>query len=81
MSRECVRELAVRHGLDAEALVEAWGERAAAREHLAGYRRGAAELFAVGDVERMYQIGLHCPETLRRWVVGGNRVRPGKVTR
>jgi len=78
MSRECMRELAARHQLDADELIEAWSERAAMRQYLAGFRRTTAELWAIGDVERMYQIGLHCPETLRRWLRGGNRVRPGR---
>ncbi len=78
MSRECMRELAARHGLDADELIEAWSERAAIRQYLAGFSRNAAEVFAIGDVERMYRIGLHCPETLRRWVAGGDRVRPGR---
>ena len=68
-----MRALAVRHELDADALVEAWSERAAVREYLAGFGRNAAELFAVGDVEQMYQIGLHCPASLRSWVAGGER--------
>lgn len=65
--------LATRHGIDADTLVEAWGERAAVREYMAGFGRRAAELFAVGDVEQMYKIGLHCPASLRRWVAGGER--------
>jgi hypothetical protein len=79
MSRECMRELAARHGLNADDLVEAWSERAAIREHLAGFSRRAAEVFAIGDVERMYRIGLHCPETLRRWAAGGERSTPRRV--
>jgi hypothetical protein len=79
MSRECMRELAARHGLNADDLVEAWSERAAIREHLAGFSRRAAEVFAIGDVERMYRIGLHCPETLRRWAAGGERSNPRRV--
>lgn len=75
MSRECMRDLATRHGLDADELIEAWGERAAVRQRLAGFSQGAAEVFAIGDVEQMYGIGLHCPETRRRWTVGGDRVR------
>lgn len=71
-----MREMAARHELDADELIEAWVERAASREHLAGFGRGAAELFAVGDVEQMYRIGLHCPETLKRWAAGGDRRRP-----
>jgi hypothetical protein len=73
-----MRDLAARHGLDADELIEAWSERAAIREYLARFGRRAAELFAVGDVERMYRIGLHCPETRQRWVAGGERVRPGR---
>lgn len=71
----CLRDLAARH---ADVLIEAWSERAAVREHLAQMGRPAAELFAVGDVEQVYQIGLHCPETRRRWLAGGDRVRPGR---
>jgi hypothetical protein len=74
-----MRELATRHGLDADALTEAWSERAAIREYLAGFGRRAAEVFAIGDVERMHQIGLHCPETRQRWAVGGKRVRPSTL--
>jgi hypothetical protein len=70
---EFLRALAGRHGVDADALIEAWAERAAVRENLAGFARRTAELFAVGDVEQMYNIGLHCPESLRRWVAGGAR--------
>jgi hypothetical protein len=69
----CVRALAACHGLGADELIEAWSERAALLEHLAGFRRQTAELFAVGDVEQMYQIGLHCPEARRRWLAGGDR--------
>jgi hypothetical protein len=72
-----MRALATRHKLDADELIEAWVERAAVREYLAGFGRCAAELFAIGDVERMYQIGLHCPETRRRWLAGGDRIQPG----
>jgi hypothetical protein len=77
MSEQCMRELATRHEIDADELTGAWSERAAIREYLAGFSRRAAEVFAIGDVERMYRIGLHCPETIRRWVAGGDRVRPG----
>lgn len=73
-----MRELAARHEIDADELTEAWVERAAVREHLAGFSRRAAEVFAIGDVEKMYQIGLHCPETRRRWAAGGDRVSPAK---
>ncbi len=78
MSAQCMRELAVRHGLDAEELIEAWSERAGIREYLAGFSRQCAEVWAIGDVERMYRIGLHCAETLRRWTVGGERAMPRK---
>ena len=74
--RAFMMELAARHGLSAVSLIEAWAERAAIRQHLAGFSPRAAELFAVGDVEQMYAIGLHCPESLRRWVAGGDRARP-----
>lgn len=71
-----LRELAVRHGLNADELIEAWGERAAIRQRLAGFSQRAADVFALGDVEQMYRIGLHCPESRRRWIAGGDRVRP-----
>lgn len=77
MSRACVIELAARHRIDADELLESWAERAAIREYLAGFSRRAAELWAIGDVERMYQFGLHDPETLRRMAAGGNRMRCG----
>jgi hypothetical protein len=76
MMRDFMRELAARHGLQADALIDAWCERAAIREHLAGFGRCAAELFAVGDVEQMYGIGLHCSASVQRWVKGGKRVKP-----
>lgn len=68
-------ELAVRHGLSAAVLVEAWGERAAIRQHVGGFSPAAAEVWAIGDVEQEYQIGLHCPETRRRMMAGGARPR------
>lgn len=68
-----VRDLAARHGLNADVLIGAWAERAAIREALAGFGRRAAEAFAIGDVERMHGIGLHCPDTRRRWTSGGDR--------
>lgn len=77
MSTTVMRELAARHRLEVEELIGAWSERAAIREYLAGFGRRAAEVWAVADVERMYRIGLHCPETLRRWVAGGERLQPG----
>jgi hypothetical protein len=77
VSRACIVELAARHRVDADELLESWSERAAIREYLAGFSRRAAELWAVGDVERMYQIGLHDPETLRRMAAGGDRMRFG----
>jgi hypothetical protein len=72
---ESAVELAARHKLDPDELLEAWSERAAIRQYLAGFSRRAAEVWAVGDVEAMYQIGLHCPETRRRMVAGGERMR------
>lgn len=72
-----MKELATRHRVDADALLEAWGERAAIREYLAGFGRCAAELFAVGDVEQMHQIGLHRRACQRRWLAGGQRMQPG----
>ena len=74
----CIHELAARHELDPDELIEAWEERAAIIEYLAGGTRRAAELWAIGEVERMYQIGLHDPEARRRWAAGGQRVRRGK---
>src|SRR6185295_9903418 len=76
MSRGCVLELATRHHFDANELLEAWGERAAIRQHLAGFSQPAAELWAVGDIERQYQIGLHCPWTRQSMLAGGMRTRP-----
>lgn len=76
MSRECVVELAARHHLDVNELLEAWNERVSIRQHLAGFSRAASELWAVGDVERLYQIGLHCPWTLQSMLAGGVRTRP-----
>jgi len=76
MSIEVLRELAKRHGINADELTEAWSERAAIRTYLGGLRRSTAELFALGDVEAMYQIGLHCPETRQRWLDGGERRMP-----
>lgn len=70
-----MNELAARHGLDQNALIEAWSERAAIRELLGRFSRRAAETFAIGDVEAMFSIGLHCPETQRRMASGGDRVR------
>lgn len=78
MSREVMGELAARHQLDADELIETWSERAAIRQYLAGFRRATAELWAIADVERQYQIGVHCPETRRQWMAGGWRVRPGR---
>lgn len=68
-------QLAARHNLDASELIEAWGERSAMRQYLAGFSRSAADLWAIGDVEQMYQIGLHCPDTRRILLVGGYRRR------
>jgi hypothetical protein len=76
VSASVIRELAARHGLDGDELVEVWEERAAIREYLAGFTRRSAELWAIGDVERIYRIGLHDPEAIRRWVAGGDRARP-----
>ena len=79
MSRACIIALAARHRIDADELIEAWEERAAIREYLGGFTRRAVELWAVGDVEAMFRIGLHCDETRARWVAGGERMQPGKV--
>ena len=78
MSRECIVELAARHHLDVDELLEAWTERVAIRQHLGGFSRPAAELWAVGDIERQYQIGLHCPWTLQIMLSGGVRTRLGQ---
>jgi hypothetical protein len=74
VSRQVIVELAARHGLDVDELIEAWAERAAIREYLAGFDRRGADLWAIGDVETMYAIGLHCPETRRQMIEGGQRV-------
>lgn len=73
MSRAVILELAARHGLAADPLLEDWEEHAAIRQYLAGFMRQAAEHAAIGDVEAMHQIGLHCPETRRRATAGGDR--------
>ncbi len=78
MSQQCIIELAARHHLDAEELLLAWAERAAIRQHLGGFGQAAAELWAVGDIEQQYQIGLHCPWTRQSMLAGGIRTRPGK---
>jgi len=52
----------------------------AIRVYLAGFTRRTAELFAVGDVEQMFQIGLHCPVSRQRWVAGGERRSSGSVS-
>ncbi len=75
MSIAYMRGLAARHALDADVLIAAWHERAAIRQYLGGFSRRAAELFAVGDVEQMYQIGLHDPVSVARWIAGGERNR------
>lgn len=76
MSAAFVSQLAARHRLDAEVLIQDWEERAAIRQYLAGFTRHTAEVWAIGDVERTYQIGLHCPETQRIMLAGGIRTRP-----
>lgn len=78
MSRECMTELAARHRLDPGELIEAWNERAAILQYTAGFQRSTAELWAIGDIEQQYQIGLHCPVTLRIMLEGGDRVRRGR---
>jgi len=76
--RAVLQQLAARHGLSASVLFEAWAERAAIRQYLAGFTQRGAELWALGDVEQMYAIGLHCPKSLMRWIAGGQRSRPTK---
>jgi hypothetical protein len=76
--REFLQQLSARHGLSAPVLFEAWAERVAIRQYLAGFSPRAAELFAIGDIEQMYAIGLHCPESLQRWVKGGQRSSPAR---
>jgi hypothetical protein len=71
-----VVELAARHHINADDLIEAWVARAAIREHLAGFSRHAAEVWAIGDVESMFKIGLHCPFTRQQMLSGGQRSRP-----
>lgn len=73
MSLDTIIQLAARHQISAADLTEAWHERTAIREHLSGFTRRAAEVFAIGDVEAMFKIGLHCPDTIRRMREGGNR--------
>ena len=77
MSVAFMRQLAARHSLDADDLIEMWCERAAMRQYLAGFSRSAAELWAIGDVEQLRQIGLHCSETVHLMLTGGRRTRPG----
>ena len=69
-------ELAARHRIPSAVLIEAWSERAAIREDLAGFSRRSAEAWAIGDVESMFKIGLHCPVTLQQMMIGGQRSRP-----
>lgn len=71
-----VLELAARHNLDTDELVEVWSERAAIVQFLAGDTRRGAELEALRMIERQFQIGLHCPEYQRRATAPGDRARP-----
>lgn len=76
---QVIVELATRHGINSDGLqelLEAWAERAAIHEYLAGFDRRVAEVWAVSDVEQMYSIGLQCPETRQQMLSGGRRSRP-----
>jgi len=57
MSREACRELARTLGVDAEALVEQWAERAAIREFEGGQARAEAERDALDDVSALQRKG------------------------
>lgn len=70
-----MRDLASRHRRDPDELIEAWEERAAIREYLGRFGRQAAEVWAIGDVEQMFGLGLHDPAARARWRAGGQRVR------
>jgi hypothetical protein len=55
MSLEQCAELARARGLDVEAVVEAWTERAAIREYDGGQSRAAAEHDAFDDVQALFE--------------------------
>ncbi len=57
MSREACIELARTLGVDAEALVEEWTERAAIREFEGGQSRADAERDALDDVRQRQRRG------------------------
>jgi len=57
MSRDACLELARTLGVDAEALVEQWAERAAIREFEGGQARADAERDALDDVRAMHRRG------------------------
>jgi len=57
MSRDACIELARTLGIDAEALVEQWAERAAIREFEGGQSRADAERAALDDVRAMHRRG------------------------
>lgn len=57
MSRQACLELARTLGLDAEALVEQWAERAAIREFEGGQARADAERDALDDVSALHRKG------------------------
>lgn len=56
-SADAVRELARDLGIDAEALVEEWAERAAIREFEGGLARDDAERAAFDDVRLAHRMG------------------------
>ena len=57
MSREACLDLARTLGVDAEALVEEWAERAAIREFEGGQSRADAERDALDDVRLAHRMG------------------------
>lgn len=57
MSRQACLELARDLGVDADALVEQWAERAAIREFEGGQARADAERDALDDVRAMHRRG------------------------
>lgn len=57
MSRDACLELARTLGVDPDALVEAWAERAAIREYEGGQSRTDAERDALDDVRLAHRIG------------------------
>jgi len=66
MSREACVELARRLGIDPDAVIEQWGERAAIREFEGGQPRADAERDALADVRALHD----------RSIVGEQRLGP-----